>query len=548
MKKTDSHIFTGMQRDRSISKQPAEFLWEAHNLRITAQGDNNTLMSITNERGTLPISLYIGKAGKDNPRCDTLPGHYVGHCVLNDYLVLFTHEDGGKDYIFRIKKDGEDYEVNCLTGQKNNKFFYLSLGLDCAYPLKTFGYYENEYIQKVYWIDGKNQPRVINIVRDKLLEKQGLSTDSLAYTETSFDFVQPVALEDSLSIRKLTTGGSFPAGVIQYAITYYNKYGQESAITCVSPLIYTSFKDRAGSAEQNTNCAFKVTIHNPDTSFDYARIYSILRTSLDATPTCKRIFDLKLNSKTKNSIEEVDMQDVERNEVNGLRFMPYLSTDPYTDKQSSYFCKDYNFYKVDSAWVKLDPQNTIDPDIYLSNYVESVQFEVQTSSADIETFSTRKFYKFTYQAFPRLLLKLCIGTDDTTNEPVYKYVTWSDMTTGNEDHADVLYVSQELGQNDGTHGYMLSGKYYIFGVRESDGDSSFTYNHTTDSTLNGKTFSIVSFTSSSEFSMSYTITDDGNLGEDIDPSELLYKSSSTIIPQTMEQKDGTLFFGNIKQE
>lgn len=35
MLKQDSHIFTGMQRDSAISKQKAEYLWDAHNIRLT---------------------------------------------------------------------------------------------------------------------------------------------------------------------------------------------------------------------------------------------------------------------------------------------------------------------------------------------------------------------------------------------------------------------------------------------------------------------------------------------------------------------------------
>ena len=51
MIKSDAHIFGGMQRDRSVSKQSPEFLWDALNIRMTAR-DGDTLLSITNERGT----------------------------------------------------------------------------------------------------------------------------------------------------------------------------------------------------------------------------------------------------------------------------------------------------------------------------------------------------------------------------------------------------------------------------------------------------------------------------------------------------------------
>lgn len=41
--------------------------------------------------------------------------------------------------------------------------------------------------------------------------------------------------------------------------------------------------------------------------------------------------------------------------------------------------------------------------------------------------------------------------------------------------------------------------------------------------------------------------DDGTLGEIVDPTLLLYVGGKSIIPNTMEQKDATLFFGNYKE-
>lgn len=46
------------------------------------------------------------------------------------------------------------------------------------------------------------------------------------YNNTSFDFIPTLKLEDSIKVTKVPdSSGLFPAGVIQYAITYFNKYG-----------------------------------------------------------------------------------------------------------------------------------------------------------------------------------------------------------------------------------------------------------------------------------------------------------------------------------
>lgn len=139
-------------------------------------------MSVTTEKGSKLTTLSGEFTGAK------IIGNYVGHCVLGDYLTVFTHNNSG-DYIFRIHKEGDGvFTLTCLTGKKYDTtgkviaYSPLNLGFNTKHPLQTLGVYENKYIQKVYWTDGVNQPRVINIVKDSLSGK-------VTYTEDSFDFV-----------------------------------------------------------------------------------------------------------------------------------------------------------------------------------------------------------------------------------------------------------------------------------------------------------------------------------------------------------------------
>ena len=85
MIKSDAHIFGGMQRDRSVSKQSPEFLWDALNIRMTAR-DGDTMLSITNEKGT----SIVEDSSLDTPRDIEFKGTYLGHCVINNYLIVFV--------------------------------------------------------------------------------------------------------------------------------------------------------------------------------------------------------------------------------------------------------------------------------------------------------------------------------------------------------------------------------------------------------------------------------------------------------------------------
>lgn len=139
----------------------------------------------------------------------------------------------------------------------------------------------------MYWVDGLNQPRVINIA----------DTDRI-YNNNSFDFVPVINNSADISITKTFGIGSFPSGTVQYYFTYYNRNGRQSNIFYSSPLYYVSPQDRGGSPEESNNVSFKIAISNTDTSFDYIRVYAVFRTSYNATPTVRSLTDIATSEDT----------------------------------------------------------------------------------------------------------------------------------------------------------------------------------------------------------------------------------------------------------
>ena len=162
----------------------------------------------------------------------------------------------------------------------NNKLYcevlyFGELNFDLNHPIETLTYFENEDIQKVYFTDGINQPRVINIVNVKHRFNSSLNT-----LETQFDFVREVKLEEDVTIKKLQSGsGLFPPCTVKYALTYYDKYGSETNVVYDSPLYYPTKGERGCSPEELSGDSFEITVSNLDTNFDYIRLYSIVRTS-----------------------------------------------------------------------------------------------------------------------------------------------------------------------------------------------------------------------------------------------------------------------------
>lgn len=266
----ENHMFQGLRRDNHPIKQESKFLWDALNVRLTNR-DDSTLLSITNEKGTLDTEI------------EDFKGQYVGHCTVGKYLIVFTYDDDEmKNYIYRVCRDGDSYTNTKLFEGTNDDETKLWTPNN---PIEAFGVYENDLVQKVYWVDGANQPRVINICK-------GYQED---YTHESFDFVQTLQLEEKVTVEKLYNEGLFAPGVIQYAFTYYNKYGQETNIFYTTPLNYISPKDRGGNPEERVNNSFRITINNLD-KFEFLRVYSIHRTSINGTPQVKRVADVSLKN------------------------------------------------------------------------------------------------------------------------------------------------------------------------------------------------------------------------------------------------------------
>lgn len=274
----------GMNTNMSFKFQSNEYATYMKNIRLTE--DDNGILSLQFEKGNKILNTGIS-------------GCVIGTCVLSKYLVLFTQKteahrrpDGSIvsyniDSIYRL----EIVDNELITTQ----LFEGKLNFDTKYPIETLGVYENENIQKVYFIDGKNQARVINILEDYTTKYEGI----IEYKATAFDFVPELQLNESISIKKIIGTGEFPQGTIQYVFSYYNKNGRQSNLFYQSPLQYLSYASGV-SPEDKVNCSFKLKIYNPDKQFDYLRIYSIIRTSQDAIPTVKRVIDLAISNTSKN--------------------------------------------------------------------------------------------------------------------------------------------------------------------------------------------------------------------------------------------------------
>lgn len=383
----------GMNRDLSESSFSPKFAYENKNIRIVPTEDN-TLYSIVNEKGNLDTGIK-------------LIGIPIGQAVIDDVWVIFTHDvsatgSSPKDYIYKITIRDTIFKED---------LYYGDLNLSIDYPIETLICVENEKVKKVYWVDGINQPRVINIAATTTGDiGNNLSRNS------PFDFAKELELKEDITINTQLGEGEFTAGVIQYAFSYYNLYGSESNIFYTSPLKYISNVDRGAETNEKCNCSFSITVKNVDTNFDYLRIYSIHRTSIDATPTVKNVIDLPV-PKNKDHDETGDFYYIIRYTDTGKEGyiidpveLLYKGGDSYiagtiNQKDNTLFLGDLtinrkNLTGLDTKDIYIegytvDIENT---DIELGVYYSyNNQLKLNPKNASINTFKYGEWYRFGIQ-------------------------------------------------------------------------------------------------------------------------------------------------------
>ena len=151
-------INKGMNRDLSISKAGESSAYENHNIRILAR-ENDTLLSVTNERGNQEIDLRNATG---------FEGELIGWNVLNNHLILFTHDKdkvARKDFIYRIDYAEGDFVLR-RGSQRDVCLYNGDLNFSLDNPIESVVYQETESIQKIYWVDGRNVLRFMNFMAE----------------------------------------------------------------------------------------------------------------------------------------------------------------------------------------------------------------------------------------------------------------------------------------------------------------------------------------------------------------------------------------------
>ena len=343
MIKSTKHTYRGMNQDISKSKLPNEFYFEGKNIRIIATNSQST-GSVTNEKGnklivsiptpsinasTLSINYTVNNVLKSlvyktdsaiQPRNEIEKEYFIsnnnykisgdqiiiGHALIRDNIVLFTTDNNGFDCIWKI--DDNTYDITLL--------YMRNLGFNVLNPIQTINNYENEIIDKVYWVDGKHQTRFINI------HQNTNNQDIENLIDLSFNNIQIVGSFDLDQPEVIDTiqGGIHTSGMIQYAYNLYRINSSQTKISPLTELIPLNKGDNNGGGELNevVGTIPIIKIDNLDSTYTNLRLYAIKYTSYNQLPQVSLILDRDIST-----VNEIIYYD-DGNIIEGLSLEEFL--------------------------------------------------------------------------------------------------------------------------------------------------------------------------------------------------------------------------------
>jgi len=283
MQERATYTYQKMNQDVSKSKHSNTFYWEGNNIRVIT---NEEFGTVTNQKGNeLVLSIPILTVNPTNKLLSAVTFPIINVKIIHSEIitdkkvVLFTTNEE-VDCVWVMEETSSNfYEINLA--------YIDELGFTYESQIESVGIKENNEAEKVYWVDGENEVRVINILDPSLLNK---SPSEITIT--------PSVIEKNPQIIGYGSGGAHQAGMIQYTYNLYYKYGAQTKVSPLSKLVALNNDLKGSPLDSPVSKSPIILIDEIDQKFDYIRVYSIFYSSLDQIPRISLIYENENNSDT----------------------------------------------------------------------------------------------------------------------------------------------------------------------------------------------------------------------------------------------------------
>lgn len=289
----------GMNRDLSPNDYPNVCYYDAENFRVVV--DNSDGMSSSS------MSTVKGNLSSFILPTDTV---LLGYAVLRDYLVILAKNSTDTTTPDRIYKilvseilDTTSLPVTLSDVHIKNGgdlVYRADLGFDLNYPIRVVANYENSSVQKIYWVDGLNTLKHLNIIHNDTYNDL-VNLDSQLLEILPNHTYGTYELEESI-------GGHLKAGRIQYSYQLYSVSGTETMFAPPSNL-YNVTKSNitdgisfvGSELEDEINKSIRVTItfsSDVYSVFDRIRLVALTYEEYNDTPVVRVVAEQPLTSST----------------------------------------------------------------------------------------------------------------------------------------------------------------------------------------------------------------------------------------------------------
>lgn len=291
----------GMNRDVSRMKADGTAAFEIRNMRMMPVDTEETMASLTNERGPLLMELDVH-------------GTPIGSFSINEWFGIYSFDETFS-YITLYRRVGEgtaeDYVETLRYQDSTGVLDFKSVAItpmNMEAPswldgVQSTPSYESATSIRVYWIDSVHELRVMDFLDLWIKCKDGRQDHSV---DDGVYVIDDTRLDPSFfsylpSIKRITDvevnknhAGSFHSGTVQFCVTEVVN-ANESNIVHYSPLYYCSddvgergFPDDNEDAGVSFDVSFKLKDVADTSGLTHFIVYCIHRSVRNGTPTVYR--------------------------------------------------------------------------------------------------------------------------------------------------------------------------------------------------------------------------------------------------------------------
>lgn len=303
----------GMNMDLDYSVIKGNQYQYADNIRI-----------LTHDNGTTGVMQNIEGFLKTIPST-TLQRETIIHVnTIRDWAIVFTNTndtDNFNIYRYDFSKSETKPDATKIVSDKPLDIKKADNGI---YAISSVCRWESDDNVKIYWCDGSNQIRLLNVDPSHDASSANITADSIN--------IIPKSTLPSLYIAGMGSG-SLKAGKYQYAYQLFNPHSLETSVSSLSKMITASKNTDASNSqsiigstsESNSNKSIILKADLPDSSFSRARIIRLYYKNNTDVPEITIVDEVSVTGSTLSYEDKGGMiSEMTVDELNGLTSYQFI--------------------------------------------------------------------------------------------------------------------------------------------------------------------------------------------------------------------------------